>query len=72
MPDIPGAAGFARLVEAIEPWLPQVVLIGGWAHRLYRLHPRAQKLEFAPLVTLDADIALPPELSGPAQSSVNS
>jgi hypothetical protein len=30
---------FARLVDALEPWLDQVVIIGGWAHRLYRLHP---------------------------------
>src|ERR1700679_4262782 len=30
---------FARLVDALEPWLDQVVIIGGWAHRLYRLPP---------------------------------
>jgi hypothetical protein len=35
------------------------VIIGGWAHRLYRLHPHAQALDYAPLATLDADIALP-------------
>jgi hypothetical protein len=28
--------GFARLIEALHPWLDQVVVIGGWAHRLYR------------------------------------
>jgi hypothetical protein len=27
---------FVRLIEALEPWLEQVVLIGGWAHRLYQ------------------------------------
>ena len=36
---------FARLVDALEPWLDQVVIIGGWAHRLYRLHPLAQPLD---------------------------
>ena len=36
---------FARLVRAIEPWLGEVVIIGGWAHQLYRLHPSAQTLE---------------------------
>ena len=36
---------FARLVEALEPWLDRVVIIGGWAHRLYRLHPLAQPLD---------------------------
>jgi hypothetical protein len=30
---------FARLIDAPEPWLDQVVIIGGLAHRLYRLHP---------------------------------
>ena len=35
---------FARLVDALEPWLDQVVIIGGWAHRLYRQHPLAQPL----------------------------
>jgi hypothetical protein len=39
-----------------------VVIIGGWAHRLHRLHPAAQTLDYAPLTTLDADVALPIEL----------
>jgi hypothetical protein len=34
---------FARLVEALDPWLDQVVIIGGWAHRLYRLQPPHSK-----------------------------
>lgn len=50
---------FARLIEALEPWLKEVVLIGGWAHRLYRLDPRAQGLSYPPLTTLDIDIAVP-------------
>ena len=50
---------FARLVEALDPWLDQVVIIGGWAHRLYRLHPLAQPLDYEPLATIDADICLP-------------
>jgi hypothetical protein len=29
---------------------------------LYHLHPAAQKLDFAPLITLDADVALPQTL----------
>ncbi len=35
-------ANFARLVEAIRPWLTHVVIVGGWAHRLYRFHPLAR------------------------------
>jgi hypothetical protein len=50
---------FGRLVDALTPWLDQVVIIGGWAHRLYRFHPLAQRLDYPPLMTLDADIALP-------------
>ncbi len=53
---------FDRLVLALEPWLDQVVIVGGWAHQLYRLHPHAQKLGYPPLATLDADIAVPAQL----------
>jgi hypothetical protein len=53
---------FGRLVAALEPWLNQVVIVGGWAHRLYRLHPHAQELDYQPLGTLDTDIALPANL----------
>lgn len=52
-------ASFRRLVVALEPWLDQVVIVGGWAHRLYRLHPAAQNLDYPPLMTLDTDIAVP-------------
>ncbi len=38
------------------------MIIGGWAHRLYRLHPAAQALSYPPLTTLDADIAVPRRL----------
>jgi hypothetical protein len=53
---------FKRLVAAIAPWLDQVVIIGGWAHRLYRLHPHAQQLTYQPLNTLDTDVAVPVNL----------
>jgi hypothetical protein len=53
---------FVRLIEALEPWLEEVVLIGGWAHRLYRLDPRAQGLAYPPLTTLDSDIAVPSKI----------
>ena len=46
---------FTRFVEAVEPWLDEVTLIGGWAHRLYRLDPRARTLTYVPLTTLDGD-----------------
>ena len=58
---------FARLI-AIEPWLREAVIIGGWAHQLYRLHPSAQTLDYVPLTTLDADVALPAQLSVSGQN----
>jgi hypothetical protein len=56
------AAAFKRLIAALEPWLDQIVIVGGWAHQLYRLHPEAQELEYEPLRTLDADVAIPATL----------
>lgn len=66
MPLSPEIEGFSRLITALDPWLDRVVIVGGWAHRLYHLHPAAQELGFAPLITLDADVALPRTL--PAQT----
>lgn len=53
---------FSKFIVALEPWLGEAVLIRGWAHRLYRLDPRARKLEYPPLTTLDGDVAVPPKL----------
>ncbi len=50
---------FKRLVAALEPWRDHVVIVGGWAHQLYRLHPEAKELDYPPLSTLDADVAVP-------------
>jgi len=48
---------FARLLDALRPWLGHVVIIGGWAHRLHRFHPLSHLPTYAPLRTRDADIA---------------
>jgi hypothetical protein len=53
---------FRRLAAALEPWLDQVVIVGGWAHQLYRLHPNARALDYPPLMTLDVDVAVPAKL----------
>ena len=50
-------AAFAKLVDALAPWADQLVFVGGWAHRLYRLHPKASLPAYQPLTTLDADVA---------------
>jgi hypothetical protein len=52
------AAAFARLIQALRPWLGHLVIVGGWAHRLHRLHPLAGKPTYAPLRTRDVDVAL--------------
>lgn len=48
---------FGRLVAGLSPWLGQLVFVGGWAFRLYRLHPQADVPAYRPVVTLDADVA---------------
>lgn len=48
---------FARLVAALRPWLGQLVVVGGWAHRLHRFHPLANPPGHLPLRTRDADLA---------------
>jgi hypothetical protein len=50
-------ANFARLLEAIRPWLSHLVIVGGWAHRLHRFHPFATSQEYQPLRTRDVDLA---------------
>ena len=47
----------ARLIDALRPWLGELVIVGGWAHRLHRLLPEARVPAYAPLRTRDADLA---------------
>jgi hypothetical protein len=50
----------AHLVDALGPYVDRVVIVGGWAHRLFRHHPLAQPLSYPALMTRDMDIALAP------------
>jgi len=50
-------AALARLIQAIEPWRVHLVIVGGWAHRLYRFHPTANVPTYQPLLTRDTDVA---------------
>ena len=50
---------FAKLVEALRPWLGEFMFIGGWAHRLHRLHRLANAPNHRPVVTRDADVVVP-------------
>jgi hypothetical protein len=47
----------AKLVQALSPWRSHLVFIGGWAHRIHRFDPRANKLEYQPVFTRDTDLA---------------
>ncbi len=48
---------FAKLVQAIAPWRAQLIFIGGWSHRLHRLHPSANLPDYQPVSTRDTDLA---------------
>lgn len=50
-------AAFTRMITALRPWHQQVVIVGGWAHRMHRLSPTAEAVDYQPLVTRDADVA---------------
>jgi len=56
-----GNAMFARALKALGPYLGELVVVGGWAHRLYGLHSMSRASGFQPLMTEDADIARPHE-----------
>ncbi len=63
---------FARLITALRPWLTQLVVVGGWAHRLHRFHPRANSPGHLPLRTRDTDLAFSPDaaLAGNVRSAL--
>ena len=54
---------FGKFIEALRPWHDRIVVVGGWAHRLYRLHPDANSPQYVPVTTRDADIAFSLEKS---------
>ncbi|HEX6044666.1 MAG TPA: GSU2403 family nucleotidyltransferase fold protein [Pyrinomonadaceae bacterium] len=60
---------FGRLVEALRPWLPHLVIVGGWAHRLHRFHPLATSQEYQPLRTRDVDLAF--SLNAPLEGDLS-
>src|SRR5690349_5958121 len=65
MSDTPNSdlAAFRKLIDALEPWLSEVVIIGGWAHRLFRHRAEAQPVGYDALITLDTDVAVPARLT---------
>jgi hypothetical protein len=63
MPFRSGDEFLAHVLQAFRPYLDTLVLIGGFAVRLYELHPRARSIEMRVLRTLDADFATPPVIA---------
>jgi hypothetical protein len=61
-------AKFSRLIEALRPWLGQIMFIGGRAHRLYRERPEAVPVAYEALQTDDADVALNPRTMSASES----
>ncbi len=59
---------FARLLQAVRPWLGHLVIVGGWAHRLHRLHPLAGTPSYQPLRTRDVDVAI--SLQAPLEGNI--
>ncbi|MBI3185278.1 MAG: hypothetical protein HYZ28_24330 [Myxococcales bacterium] len=53
-----------RFLEALGPASSEILVIGGWAHRLLCLHPLAVRSGLQPLVTKDVDVLF----SGPRTS----
>lgn len=49
-----------QLLEALEPFLDRVLIIGGWAHRIYRFD-NITIPPYEPIYTVDTDVALTPE-----------
>lgn len=53
-------AFFRRVIRAIEPYLPDLVIAGGCANALYRHHPRATATPIPKPMTKDLDLACEP------------
>jgi hypothetical protein len=59
MPPADDLGAFPRLVDALRPFLHELVFVGGWAHRLYRFHSAVSIPSHPPLFTEDADVVIP-------------
>ncbi|MBI4571895.1 MAG: hypothetical protein HY713_01240 [candidate division NC10 bacterium] len=55
-------AFLAHVLRAFGPYLDSLVVVGGFAVRLYEHHPRAAPAATRVLPTFDADLATPPRL----------
>lgn len=51
-------SGLRRLLTALRPFLAKLVIVGGWANRLYRFADDVEAPGYDPIFTTDTDIAL--------------
>ena len=58
---------FSKLALTLSPWIEHIVFVGGWAHRLFRLHPLGKAVGYPPLMTHDADVVVPSALPRTSQ-----
>jgi len=47
----------AKLLQALKPWRGHLVVVGGWAHRLYRFAPHVNNPGYQPVNTRETDLA---------------
>ncbi len=60
---LPNQDGFVRIVRTLGLYLDDLVIAGAWCHRLLRFHPLAVPSSFAPLMSEDADVAIPDRIA---------
>jgi hypothetical protein len=58
-------------MRAVAPYLDQLVLVGGFAARLYRFHPRAASTDIDPILTFDVDFAAPGTLRAAGRQTLS-
>ena len=63
----PDKVSFTKVLEALRPYLDDLTIVRGWAHRLLAFHELARPPSFEPLMTQDADIATPLRLRSRGQ-----
>ena len=60
------------VLSKIEPYLQDIVLIGGFASLLYRFHEEADQVDILPLITYDVDLASGGEVPIRGEKSIHS
>ncbi|HOI42466.1 MAG TPA: GSU2403 family nucleotidyltransferase fold protein, partial [Elusimicrobiales bacterium] len=62
--------GFLLALETLKPYLPDIVISGGWVPFVYHRYLETARPEQPPLGTKDIDITVPPDLSSGTRPSL--